>query len=229
MFVLLVEDDPYIAESICATLSYLNISVEHVSTARDADYFIRHSALDLCLLDLGLPDQDGLELLKKWRQDQIHTPVLVLTARLQTQQCVEALNVGADDYLTKPFELDELIARIYALTRRHRGFSSNLIQFEDLVLNKDSQEVRYQNQLIQLSRREYSLLETLMSHPNQVLKNEVLLDKLYGYQGSIESNALNVHIYHLRQKLHADYIQTIRGIGYMFKVPETTSCKSPTV
>ena len=195
MFVVLVEDDPYIAESIVAALDYLKISVEHVSTARAADYFIRHSAVDLCLLDLGLPDQDGLELLKKWRQDQIHTPVLVLTARLQTQQCVEALNVGADDYLTKPFELDELIARIYALTRRHRGFSSNLIQFEDLVLNKDSQEVRYQNQLIQLSRREYSLLETLMSHPNQVLKNEVLLDKLYGYQDSIESNALNVHIF----------------------------------
>lgn len=220
MFVILVEDDPYIAESICAALDYLNISVEHVSTARDADYFMRNSAADLCLLDLGLPDQDGLALLRQWRQDQIHTPVLVLTARLQTQQCVEALNLGADDYLTKPFELDELIARIHALSRRHRGFSSNLIQFDHLILNKDTQEVSYQHQPIQLSRREYSLLETLMSHPNQVLKNEVLLDKLYGFQDSIESNALNVHIYHLRQKLHADYIQTIRGVGYMFKVPE---------
>ncbi|RKG29889.1 response regulator [Acinetobacter tianfuensis] len=220
MFVILVEDDPYIAESICAALDYLNISVEHVSTARHADYFMRNSAADLCLLDLGLPDQDGLFLLRQWRQDQIHTPVLVLTARLQTQQCVEALNLGADDYLTKPFELDELIARIHALSRRHRGFSSNLIQFDQLILNKDTQEVSYQHQPIQLSRREYSLLETLMSHPNQVLKNEVLLDKLYGFQDSIESNALNVHIYHLRQKLHADYIQTIRGVGYMFKVTE---------
>ena len=116
MFVVLVEDDPYIASSICATLDFLNISVEHVSHARDADYFIRHSAVDLCLLDLGLPDQDGLDLLRSWRRDQIHIPVLVLTARLQTQQCVEALNVGADDYLTKPFELDELIARVHALT-----------------------------------------------------------------------------------------------------------------
>jgi DNA-binding response OmpR family regulator len=220
MFVVLVEDDPYIAESICATLDFLNISVEHVSNARDADYFIRHSAVDLCLLDLGLPDQDGLDLLKKWRSDHIHTPVLVLTARLHTHQCVEALNVGADDYLTKPFELDELIARIHALTRRHRGFSSNLIQFDSLKLNKYTQEVSYQNQAIQLSRREYSLLETLMSHPNQVLKNEVLLDKLYGYQDSIESNALNVHIYHLRQKLGAEYIQTVRGVGYLFKVAE---------
>ena len=221
MFVVLVEDDPYIAQSICAALNFLNISVEHVSTASAADYFIRHSAVDLCLLDLGLPDQDGLDLLKKWRQDQIHTPVLVLTARIQTQQCIQALNVGADDYLTKPFELDELIARIYALTRRHRGFSSNILQFENLSLNRDTQEVFYQHQPVQLSRREYSLLETLMSHPNQVLKNEQLLDKLYGYQDSIESNALNVHIYHLRQKLHADLIQTIRGIGYMFKVPES--------
>ena len=221
MFVVLVEDDPYIAQSICAALNFLNISVEHVSTASAADYFIRHSAVDLCLLDLGLPDQDGLDLLKKWRQDQIHTPVLVLTARIQTQQCIQALNVGADDYLIKPFELDELIARIHALTRRHRGFSSNILQFENLSLNRDTQEVFYQHQPVQLSRREYSLLETLMSHPNQVLKNEQLLDKLYGYQDSIESNALNVHIYHLRQKLHADLIQTIRGIGYMFKVPES--------
>ena len=221
MFVVLVEDDPYIAQSICAALNFLNISVEHVSTASAADYFIRHSAVDLCLLDLGLPDQDGLDLLKKWRQDQIHTPVLVLTARIQTQQCIQALNVGADDYLTKPFELDELIARIHALTRRHRGFSSNILQFENLSLNRDTQEVFYQHQPVQLSRREYSLLETLMSHPNQVLKNEQLLDKLYGYQDSIESNALNVYVYHLRQKLHADLIHTIRGIGYMFKVPES--------
>lgn len=220
MFVVLVEDDPYIAHSICAALDFLNISVEHVSTASAADYFIRHSAVDLCLLDLGLPDQDGLELLRKWRQDQIHTPILVLTARKQTRQCIEALNLGADDYLTKPFELDELVARLHALTRRHRGFSSNVLQFEDLSLNRDTQEVFYQHQAIQLSRREYSLLETLMSHPNQILKNEQLLDKLYGYQDSIESNALNVHIYHLRQKLNADFIQTIRGVGYMFKVSE---------
>ena len=95
MFVVLVEDDPYIAESIVAALDYLKISVEHVSTARAADYFIRHSAVDLCLLDLGLPDQDGLELLQAWRQDQLHVPVLVLTARNQKQQCIEALNAGA--------------------------------------------------------------------------------------------------------------------------------------
>ena len=220
MFVILVEDDPYIADGIKAALDFLNISVEHVSTARDADYFIRHSAVDLCLLDLGLPDQDGLDLLAQWRQDQIHTPVLVLTARLQTQQCVEALNIGADDYLTKHFELDELIARIYALSRRHRGFSSNILKFGALVLNKDTQEVTYQNHPILLSRREYSLLETFMSHPNQILKNEQLLDKLYGYQDSIESNALNVHIYHLRQKLDAHFIQTVRGVGHMFKTTE---------
>lgn len=222
MFVVLVEDDPYIAQSICAALEYLNISVEHVSSARAADYFIRHSAVDLCLLDLGLPDQDGLELLQQWRQDQIHLPVLVLTARLHTQQCVATLNAGADDYLTKPFELDELIARIYALTRRNRGFSSNLVELAGIQLNRDTQEVYYQQHLILLSRREYSLLETLMSHPNQVLKNEQLLDKLYGYQDSIESNALNVHIYHLRQKLNAELIQTVRGVGYIFKMPEAT-------
>ena len=217
MFVVLVEDDPYIAQSICAALAFLNISVEHVSQASAADYFIRHSAVDVCLLDLGLPDQDGLTLLQTWRRDQIDVPVLVLTARLQTQQCVAALNAGADDYLTKPFELDELIARIHALNRRQRGFCSNLLCFGTLSLNRDNQEVHYQQRRIHLSRREFSLLETLMHHPHQVLKNEQLLDKIYGYQDSIESNALNVHIHHLRQKLQPEMIQTVRGVGYIFK------------
>lgn len=220
MFVVLVEDDPYIAQSIVAALTYLNISVEQVSTAKAADYFIRHSAVDLCLLDLGLPDQDGLDLLNTWRKDQIHVPVLVLTARNQTRQCIEALNSGADDYLTKPFDLNELIARVHALARRNRGYSSNILQIGPLKINQQTQQVYYQGQLLSLSRREYSLLEAFMLYPSQVLKTEQLLDKIYGYQDSIESNALNVHIHHLRQKTHPDLIQTIRGVGYMLKVPE---------
>lgn len=220
MFVVLVEDDPYIAESIVAALDYLKISVEHVSTARAADYFIRHSAVDLCLLDLGLPDQDGLELLQAWRQDQLHVPVLVLTARNQKQQCIEALNAGADDYLTKPFDLNELLARIHALARRHSGYSSNLLQVRDLKLNRATHQAYYRETLLSLSRREYTLLEIFMLHPDQVLKNEQLIDKLYGFQDSIESNAINVHIYHLRQKIHADIIQTVRGVGYMFSTTE---------
>ena len=222
MFVVLVEDDPYIAESIVAALDYLKISVKHVSTARAADYFIRHSAVDLCLLDLGLPDQDGLELLQAWRQDQLHVPVLVLTARNQKQQCIEALNAGADDYLTKPFDLNELLARIHALARRHSGYSSNLLQVRDLKLNRATHQAYYRETLLSLSRREYTLLEIFMLHPDQVLKNEQLIDKLYGFQDSIESNAINVHIYHLRQKIHADIIQTVRGVGYMFSTTEIT-------
>ena len=222
MFVVLVEDDPYIAESIVAALDYLKISVEHVSTARAADYFIRHSAVDLCLLDLGLPDQDGLELLQAWRQDQLHVPVLVLTARNQKQQCIEALNAGADDYLTKPFDLNELLARIHALARRHSGYSSNLLQVRDLKLNRATHQAYYRETLLSLSRREYTLLEIFMLHPDQVLKNEQLIDKLYGFQDSIESNAINVHVYHLRQKIHADIIQTVRGVGYLFSTTEIT-------
>ena len=217
MFVVLVEDDPYIAQSIVAALEFLSISVEHVNNARDADYFISHSAVDLCLLDLGLPDQDGLQLLENWRKDAIHIPVLVLTARNHTQDCEQALNLGADDYLTKPFELNELIARVYALSRRHRGYSSNQLQSGQLHMNLDTQEVSWHSQNIQLSRREYSLLETFLRHPNQILKNEELIDKVYGFQDSIESNALNVHIYHLRHKIHPDFIQTVRGVGYIFK------------
>ncbi len=223
MFVVLVEDDPYIAQSIVAALDYLNVSVEHVDTAKAADYFIRNSAVDLCLLDLGLPDQDGLDLLNTWRKDQIHVPVLVLTARNQTQQCVDALNTGADDYLTKPFDLKELIARVHALARRNRGYSSNVLHMGALEIHQDTQQAHYQGQLLTLSRREYSLLEVFMLYPNQVLKTEQLIDKIYGYQDSIESNALNVHIHHLRQKIHPDMIQTVRGVGYMFKLPEQST------
>lgn len=223
MFVVLVEDDPYIAQSIVAALDYLNVSVEHVDTAKAADYFIRNSAVDLCLLDLGLPDQDGLDLLNTWRKDQIHVPVLVLTARNQTQQCVDALNTGADDYLTKPFDLKELIARVHALARRNRGYSSNVLNMGELEIHQDTQQAHYQGQLLTLSRREYSLLEVFMLYPNQVLKTEQLIDKIYGYQDSIESNALNVHIHHLRQKIHPDMIQTVRGVGYIFKVPEQST------
>ncbi len=203
-----------------AALDYLNISVEHARTAREADYFIRQSSVDLCLLDLGLPDQDGLELLASWRKDQIHIPVLVLTARNRTQQCIETLNAGADDYLTKPFDLNELIARILALSRRYAGYSSNILQMGELKINCETQEVFYQNQLLSLSRREYSLLEIFMLYPNQILKNEQLIDKIYGFQDSIESNAISVHIHHLRQKIHSNIIQTVRGVGYILKNPE---------
>lgn len=216
MFILLVEDDPYIAKSIQLALQHLNFSIEHVSTAVDAQYYVQHSAVDLCLLDLGLPDMDGLQLLANWRSQSIDVPVLVLTARNQTEQCVMALNSGADDYLTKPFELSELIARIHALGRRHRGYASNQIVCGELQLDKATQKVHRAGVELNLSRREYALLEVFMLSPDQILKNEALADKLYGFQESIESNALNVHIYHLRQKIGAELIQTVRGVGYIF-------------
>lgn len=222
MFILLVEDDPYIAKSIQLALQHLNFSIQHVSTALDAHYYMQHAAVDLCLLDLGLPDQDGLELLAQWRAKSIDVPVLVLTARNQTEQCVNALNDGADDYLTKPFELSELIARIHALGRRTRGYASNKIEFGELRLNKAMQKVHCGMTELNLSRREYALLEVFMLHPDQVLKNEVLADKLYGFQDNIESNALNVHIYHLRQKIGAEWIQTVRGVGYIFQTSTST-------
>ena len=115
-----------------------------------------------------------------------------------------------------------MLARIHALARRHSGYSSNLLQVHDLKLNRATHQAYYRETLLSLSRREYTLLEIFMLHPDQVLKNEQLIDKLYGFQDSIESNAINVHIYHLRQKIHADIIQTVRGVGYMFSTTEIT-------
>ena len=220
MFIVLVEDDPYIAQSICAALNYLNISVEHVSNARAADYFIRHSAVDLCLLDLGLPDQDGLDLLHSWRRDQIDLPVLVLTARLRTDQCVQALNAGADDYLTKPFSMVELIARIRAVLRRIRpGLADDRLNHGDIIIDRVSHRVKRSGQEVHLGPTEFRLLDHFMQHPGRVFSREQLLDAVWGSDVYVEARTVDVHVGRLRKALSigddsANPIRTVRSAGY---------------
>ena len=214
MFIVLVEDDPYIAQSICAALNYLNISVEHVSHARAADYFIRHSAVDLCLLDLGLPDQDGLDLLHSWRRDQIDLPVLVLTARLRTDQCVQALNAGADDYLTKPFQVAELVARVQALVRRAAGNASSILEIGGVRLDMAASQVWYEGTPIKLTAHEFRVLGYLMQHRGKVVSRSEMIDHIYAQDFDRDSNTVEVFIGRIRKKTHADLIETVRGLGY---------------
>ena len=214
--ILLVEDDLSLSNSVFDFLDDF-ADVMQVFDGDEGLYEAESNVYDLILLDLMLPEKNGFQLLKELREKGITTPVLIMTAKESLDDKGHGFELGADDYLTKPFELNELIARVYALSRRHRGYSSNQLQSGQLHMNLDTQEVSWHSQNIQLSRREYSLLETFLRHPNQILKNEELIDKVYGFQDSIESNALNVHIYHLRHKIHPDFIQTVRGVGYIFK------------
>ena len=221
MFVVLVEDDPYIAQSILAALDYLNVSVEHVDTAKAADYFIRNSAVDLCLLDLGLPDQDGLDLLNTWRKDQIHVPVLVLTARNQTQQCVDALNIGADDYLAKPFSFLELLTRMEVRLNSRFPQKNTIIRKGPFSVDDARHEITFENEKLDLTPTEYKLMCLLFDNVNIVISKETIMNQVWGYDYFSSSNVVEVYIRNLREKLHDSahrYIKTERGFGYKLDV-----------
>ena len=167
------------------------------------------------LLDLGLPDMDGLDVLARARQARIATPVLVMTARDAVQTRVRGLDLGADDYLVKPFHLDELAARIRSLTRRARGLSDSLIEVGDIRLNLATQVVGFRGGSVDLARREFALLRVLMERAGQIVRREELETALYGIDAGVDSNALEVQVHWLRKKLSPGAIRTVRGVGYM--------------
>ncbi|HDZ47341.1 hypothetical protein LCGC14_0029270 [marine sediment metagenome] len=220
MHVLLIEDDPLVAAGIRTGLMTFDFVVDHVPTLNAARQALRTVASDVVILDRGLPDGDGLQLLAEWREQGIDVPVLVLTARDAVRDRVDGLQGGADDYLVKPFDLDELVARLHALLRRVAGRSSGMISHGSLSLDPTAREVYVDNQLIMLSRRELVLLETFLQSPRSVLSADQLKDSLYGMNDDVESNALNVHIHHLRRKLGNGVIETVRGLGYRLGKPE---------
>lgn len=219
MHVLLVEDDALIAQGLLAGLQLQGFTLDHMSHAGAAEQALQLGHFDAMILDLGLPDEDGLQLLTRIRSQGNALPVLILSARDTVLQRVAGLQAGADDYLLKPFDLRELAARLHSLVRRSCGRSSNLIEHHGLTFDPSTQEVQLHGQPVTLSRREQALLAALLQNPGHILSVEQLQDSLYGLGDGVESNAINVHIYNLRRKLGSDTVKTVRGLGYRMGVP----------
>jgi two-component system response regulator QseB len=214
MRILLVEDDIMIGESLNQALAQNGHAVDWLRDGASADTALRAQAFDMVLLDLGLPGREGLEVLRQLRARGDALPVIILTARESLSDRVSGLDAGADDYLTKPFELEELEARIRALERRHFGFHKPLLQCGELTLNPVTHEVRFHGEVVALSAREYQILHLLVRRPGAIVSRADLEEQLYNWQTEIESNAVEVHIHRLRQKLDSRIIRTVRGLGY---------------
>lgn len=215
MRLLLVEDDLMVGEAVRKGLRLDSFAVDWVQDGRAAEIALAQEDYALLLLDLGLPKKNGLEVLKSVRAHGNRIPVLILTARDGVADRVAGLDAGADDYLIKPFDLEELAARIRALLRRQSGRADPLIALGELTLNPATHEVLLQGRQINLSAREFALLRAFLDRPGAVLSRAQLEEKLYGWDDTIESNAVEVHIHALRKKLGSDFIKNVRGIGYM--------------
>jgi DNA-binding response OmpR family regulator len=217
--VLLVEDDRMIGDSVRTALRQAGFAVDWVRDGPAAETSLATERFDVVLLDLGLPQRDGLDVLRAVRARGDRTPVIVLTARDALASRVAGLDAGADDYLLKPFELDELLARMRAVMRRHAGHAASAIQVQDVVLDAATRQVSRAGQPVALSAREFALLEALMARPGAILSRAQLEDRLYGWGDQIDSNAISVFIHQLRRKLGEDFIHTVRGVGYYVGVP----------
>jgi DNA-binding response OmpR family regulator len=220
MRLLLVEDDRMIGDSLRAALRLDGYAVDWVRDAVAAQSTLASERFDLVLLDLGLPKGDGLDVLRGLRARPDSTPVIVLTARDSLTDRVAGLDAGADDYLVKPFELDELNARIRAVTRRHSGRAQPVLSHGGVTLDPATRQVTKDGAPVLLSAREFAVLEALMQRPGALLSRAQLEDRLYGWGEEIESNAVSVYIHQLRRKLGADFIQNVRGVGYFVGGPQ---------
>jgi len=216
---LLVEDDPMIGRAVRQGLADAGFAVDWVEDGQAAELALRTDVYDAAVLDLGLPGKDGMALLRSLRARGQALPVLVATARDAVPDRIAGLNAGADDYVLKPFDLDELVARVRALLRRHAGAASPLLSCGGITLDPVRKEVRLAGEPVPLSGREFALLEALMQRPGAVLSREQLEEAVYGWQDGIGSNAVEVHLHHLRRKLGADAIRNVRGVGYKVSAP----------
>ena len=215
MRLLLVEDDLMIGESVLDLLRAESYAVDWVKDGEMADTALRTQTYDLVLLDLGLPRRDGLDVLRSLRARKERIPVLIATARDSVQQRIEGLDAGADDYVLKPYDLDELLARIRALTRRAAGRAEPVYAHKGVSINSVTREVLVAGQPVVLSAREWAVLEPLLARPGLVLSRTQLEEKLYSWKDEISSNAVEVYIHGLRKKLGAELIRNVRGAGYM--------------
>ncbi|MDO9272120.1 MAG: response regulator transcription factor [Rugosibacter sp.] len=218
MRILLVEDDPLLGDGLTAGLRQAGFAVDWVKDGIASDHALKSETFDLVVLDLGLPRLSGMEVLRRLRERPGdaggHTPVLVLTARDATGDKVAGLDAGADDYLVKPVDLDELAARVRALTRRAAGRTMPQIHHGELMLDPIARQITQHGEAVELSAREFDLLQALLENAGRVMTRTQLEGALYGWRDEPDSNALEVHIHHLRRKLGNELIKTLRGIGY---------------
>jgi two-component system response regulator QseB len=219
MRVLLVEDDVMIAQGLETALRQTGAAVDWIRDGEHAAAALRTTEFDLVLLDLGLPNRDGIAVLREFRARGGSTPVIVLTARDEIRSRVEGLDAGADDYMVKPFDLDELTARMRSALRRAAGRGDPLIRHGDIRLDPVTHSVHYKDAPVSLSAHEYAVLEALLQRPGAVLSRAQLEDRLYGWDEPIGSNAVEVYIHGLRRKLGSDAIRTLRGVGYFIPKP----------
>ena len=215
LHIILVEDDLQLGAAIQRALDRLSYTVTWLTDGVGAVAAMQETTADLVLLDLGLPGKDGLDILLEARKNNIRTPVLILTARDAVQARVHGLDAGADDYLTKPFHLDELGARIRSLTRRMQGLAANRIEAGALCLDLATLEVTFRGNRVDLTRRELSLLQTLMERAGRLVRRDALESSLYGSDKVVTDGALDVLVHSLRRKLSFDTIQNVRAFGYM--------------
>lgn len=223
MRLILAEDDPLIGEGIQLALQQEGYNVDWIKNGRQALQAILSEDYSMAILDLGLPDMDGLQVLEKTRSAKLSVPILILTARDAIQDRVSGLDMGADDYLVKPFDIDELSARVRSLMRRSQGRSQPMITAGELSLDPASHTLTYHNETIELSQKELSILRYLMEHKNQIASRHQLEEQIYGWNQEIESNAIEVHIHNLRKKLDKSLIKTVRGLGYRLNTKQTNN------
>lgn len=217
MRLLIIEDEQALAKPLCKMLRNVGYAVDHAQSAEEGEEFLFGTDYDALLLDINLPKRSGLELLSQLRLKGSALPVLVLTARDTTQQKIEGLNTGADDYLVKPFQFDELLARLQALVRRANRRASPLICRGELTLDSAARTLLKNGKAVHLSAREFAIISILMENMGRVLNKQQIEEKLYSWDAELDSNAVEVHISNLRKKLGSDVIKTIRGLGYIIE------------
>ena len=215
MRLLLVEDDAMIGDTVLQVLRAEHYAVDWVRDGVMADGALKSEQYDLVLLDLGLPKRDGLDVLRALRSRRAHVPVLIATARDAVGDRIAGLDAGADDYVVKPYDIDELLARIRALLRRSAGRGEPVFAHKGVSLNPATREATVQGQPVSLSAREWAVLEALIARPGALLSRAQLEEKLFSWKNDVSSNAVEVYVHGLRKKLGNDFIQTVRGLGYV--------------
>ncbi len=215
MRLLLVEDDEILGEGLVEGLKMEGYAVDWLTNGKLADEALKLNSYELIVLDLNLPDMEGLDILKALRARKDETPVMVLTAKDTVPDRVEGLDSGADDFVIKPFELDEVCARLRALARRNEGRSVPNIEYKGIVLDPAAHQVTWNDEKVDLSQKEFEILSFLMSNIGRVISRARLEESLYSWDSDVESNTVEVHIHHLRKKLDPSIIRTVRGVGYI--------------